>query len=605
MALLTEHVRTGPRAVSGISERQRPSSSRRRRACTSACSIFAARSDAGSAASAPRRRRRRCSSRRAAAATLEVPETMTPAAPPAFARRFLDSSALRFTSPGRGARLCVHRRLPPHAGLGSGTQLALAVGRALAELHGIDVDAPGLAQAVGRARRSAIGTWTFAGGGLVVEGGRRPDARRRRAAARAAPVSSRVALRRGRADSAPGINGGAEDAAFAQLPPPPEARRRAGRASRADGAAAGARRCDLATFGAALTAIQTITGRWFAPVQGGTFAPGPSEELVRRMTEWGAAGVGQSSWGPTVYGIVEGDDCAARLADQVRTLLCHDRESRATSTRARFAPTARVCGTSPPANHNFLTNADCRPPCGRYPFRLVQHLLVARIRRRCLRARRSVHAAARRGAVAGRAETPRIRRGSRRTLSSHRNVARRRSCSSRRPRSSWTRRARGAPCRAAGGGRPISSGISRRAVGVLCRQARRVRARVLRRRRGRVHPPARRRPACRRRRVGAHRLVAISDASIRRVEASRGPGASMYGDSAIGGVIQILTDRGRDRRPADRHRPERSSPSRPTAPTAGGRAAPASTCLARRAGPEARSITRPAASSWAPARSTA
>jgi outer membrane cobalamin receptor len=35
----------------------------------------------------------------------------------------------------------------------------------------------------------------------------------------------------------------------------------------------------------------------------------------------------------------------------------------------------------------------------------------------------------------------------------------------------------------------------------------------------------------------------ISAASIRRVEASRGPGASMYGDSAIGGVIQILTDR--------------------------------------------------------------
>ena len=37
-------------------------------------------------------------------------------------------------------------------------------------------DAPALARAVGRAQRSAIGTWTFAGGGLVVEGGRRRDA---------------------------------------------------------------------------------------------------------------------------------------------------------------------------------------------------------------------------------------------------------------------------------------------------------------------------------------------------------------------------------------------------------------------------------------------
>ena len=71
--------------------------------------------------------------------------------------------------------LTVHRTLPSHAGLGSGTQLALAVARALAEVHGVKADAPGLARAVGRAQRSAIGTFTFAGGGLVLEGGRYPE----------------------------------------------------------------------------------------------------------------------------------------------------------------------------------------------------------------------------------------------------------------------------------------------------------------------------------------------------------------------------------------------------------------------------------------------
>jgi len=255
------------------------------------------------------------------AATLEVAGDDAAGRAAAFARRFLDSEPAAIHRPGGGARLCVHRSLPPHAGLGSGTQLALAVGRALAELHEIDVDAAGLAQAVGRARRSAIGTWTFAGGGLVVEGGRRTDADG------VAPLLARlpfppawhcvVAV----PDSTPGMNGGAEDAAFANLPPPPEsdAARVAHLALMAllPALAEG----DLAAFGAALTAIQAINGRWFAPVQGGTFAPGPSEELVRRMTEWGAAGVGQSSWGPTVYGIVEGADCAARLADQVRALL--------------------------------------------------------------------------------------------------------------------------------------------------------------------------------------------------------------------------------------------------------------------------------------------
>ena len=61
----------------------------------------------------------------------------------------------------------VHRALPSHAGLGSGTQLGLAIARALMELHGADADAQTLARVMGRAKRSAIGTWTFAGGGLV------------------------------------------------------------------------------------------------------------------------------------------------------------------------------------------------------------------------------------------------------------------------------------------------------------------------------------------------------------------------------------------------------------------------------------------------------
>lgn len=39
-------------------------------------------------------------------------------------------------------------------------------------------------------------------------------------------------------------------------------------------------------------------------------------------------------------------------------------------------------------------------------------------------------------------------------------------------------------------------------------------------------------------------MVPVS--SIRRVEALRGPGASMYGDASVGGVIQVLTDRAAD-----------------------------------------------------------
>src|SRR5207249_3697086 len=90
-----------------------------------------------------------------------------------FARRFAGHHGL--AGAGAGAHLVVHRAIPAHAGLGSGTQLALAVARALAELQGLPTEVTALARAVGRARRSAIGTWTFAHGGFVLEGGRKGE----------------------------------------------------------------------------------------------------------------------------------------------------------------------------------------------------------------------------------------------------------------------------------------------------------------------------------------------------------------------------------------------------------------------------------------------
>jgi beta-ribofuranosylaminobenzene 5'-phosphate synthase len=231
----------------------------------------------------------------------------------AFAARFIEAHRVR-----GGARLTVHHAIPPHSGLGSGTQLGLAVGRALAELYGLPTEAPELARAVGRGRRSAIGNWTFALGGFIVEGGRRAGADA------IAPLLARFTIpERWRCvvavpDGVPGLSGDAEAAAFDRLPPPAE-----GEVERVAHLVLmqllpALVEADLASFGAALTEIQRITGAWFSSEQGGAFAPGPSEALVRRMAEWGAAGVGQSSWGPAVYGLVpsevEGRALAARAA---------------------------------------------------------------------------------------------------------------------------------------------------------------------------------------------------------------------------------------------------------------------------------------------------
>jgi len=179
----------------------------------------------------------------------------------------------------------------------------------------------GLAQAVGRGRRSAIGTWTFALGGFIVEGGRRPGADE------IAPLLARfvvpaswrcvVAVPAG----SPGLSGEAEAAAFERLPPPAE--REVERVAHLVlmQLLPALVEADLGGFGAALTEIQRITGAWFAPEQGGVFAPGPSETLVRRMAEWGAAGVGQSSWGPAVYGLTGDGDDAQNIAVRAAALV--------------------------------------------------------------------------------------------------------------------------------------------------------------------------------------------------------------------------------------------------------------------------------------------
>jgi beta-ribofuranosylaminobenzene 5'-phosphate synthase len=233
-----------------------------------------------------------------------------------FARRFLAFHGLP-----EGGRLVVHKAIPSHAGLGSGTQLGLAVARALAKLHGLPTDVVELARAVARGKRSAIGTWTFALGGFIVEGGRKVGTQE------IAPLLARfelpsawrcvVAVPHGPR----GLSGEAETSAFEHLPNPADHEIQRVSHIVLMQLLPALVEADLASFGDALSTVQRITGAWFAEQQGGIFAPGPTERLVADMATWGAAGVGQSSWGPAVYGLVESDEAARDLARRVRKAL--------------------------------------------------------------------------------------------------------------------------------------------------------------------------------------------------------------------------------------------------------------------------------------------
>jgi beta-ribofuranosylaminobenzene 5'-phosphate synthase len=232
----------------------------------------------------------------------------------AFARRSRD--ALGLTG---GAHLRVVAAIPPHVGLGSGTKLALAVAQALASLEGREVAAPGLAQAAGRAARSAVGLWTFALGGLVVEGGVRRGVERPAPllAQHPMPEEWRAVLVVPKAE--PGLSGPAEEAAFQRLVPSAERSAAIAQLVLTSLLPALVER-DLDEFGAALTHVQQLVGDAFADVQGGRFHP-RAAALVEQLLRAGAAGAGQSSWGPAVYGVVGSESAGRELVGRMERVL--------------------------------------------------------------------------------------------------------------------------------------------------------------------------------------------------------------------------------------------------------------------------------------------
>jgi beta-ribofuranosylaminobenzene 5'-phosphate synthase len=247
-----------------------------------------------------------------------------------YARRFLEGVPL---SPA--AQLNLKSSIPSHVGLGSGTQLALAVGSALARLAGLEMSTVEIASLMGRGVHSGIGTAAFQSGGFILDGGHPleagplPGSRQealKRQVPRATfqhplPVGWRfvVAI----PQTSPGISGETEQRAFDTLPSTPASL--AEKISRLvlikmlpsliDQ--------DILNFGGALTQVQRLVGDCFAEVQGGRFANRASDRIISFFLDQRAYGAGQSSWGPAVYALVDGQATADRLQAETRKFL-HD-----------------------------------------------------------------------------------------------------------------------------------------------------------------------------------------------------------------------------------------------------------------------------------------
>ena len=233
-----------------------------------------------------------------------------------FADRALDAWADGASS---GVRVSVEIRavVPQHQGLGGGTQLALAVGagvRCLLGLPPCSIDE--LAATMQRGRRSAVGSHGFSGGGLVWEAGRRETETLGRLVRRSPlPADWRFLLV---CDKGIGLSGREERLAFDRLTSPSEetTNRLCQIAERS--VLRGAERGDFRLFGEGIYEYGRIAGECFAAVQGGPYA---SEQIAARvclLRRLGALGVGQSSWGPTVFATAESQDHAEELATKLR-----------------------------------------------------------------------------------------------------------------------------------------------------------------------------------------------------------------------------------------------------------------------------------------------
>ncbi len=208
---------------------------------------------------------------------------------------------------------------PAHCGFGSGTQLALAIGTALARLQDAARPSPAdLAIATGRGLRSAVGVYGFELGGLIVDAGKLPgDALGQLAAHAPLPDEWRFVLVR--PNAAVGLAGDREATAFRELPPfSPSLTERLTRIV-FDGVVPAVRGRRFDEFSAALDEYGILVGEAFRDCQGGVVHPA-ARPIWTALRERGLRGIAQTSWGPTLAIVCRSPEAAAHTAELIQPL---------------------------------------------------------------------------------------------------------------------------------------------------------------------------------------------------------------------------------------------------------------------------------------------
>lgn len=202
-----------------------------------------------------------------------------------------------------------------HVGLGSTTQLLLSVAKGLMIANDLDVDTEILAKELGRGRISGVGTYIFIHGGFVVDAGKgKPEDFPKLLLRLEFPEEWRfiVIIPPGR-----GLDEREEQVVFTQhqLRVGDELVWKASHYLFHELIPSLIDR-DFYAFSRALGILQETIGRMFSELQGGVYTS-YSQRVVQILRKHGVDGVGQSSWGPCVYGVTESEDQAVKIFSKI------------------------------------------------------------------------------------------------------------------------------------------------------------------------------------------------------------------------------------------------------------------------------------------------
>jgi beta-ribofuranosylaminobenzene 5'-phosphate synthase len=242
------------------------------------------------------------------------------------AHQILDFFYKNYNIPS-GVLLDIQEDIPEHTGFGSGTQLALALGTSLNKIFNLDLTIHEIAVKLQRSRVSGIGTLGFLNGGFIIDGGHSTEN-----LDKVPPLVYRqdfpddwsfiVCI----PNIKRGFSGEQEQNAFKKLEPPPiETIGLVSRIVLLQMIPAIIEK-DIELFGEAMTKLDTMFGDYWKKIQGGTYSHPRIEECVKHLLEKGAYGAGQSSWGPALYGLVDGRSQANNMLDEMNSFLNEGKE---------------------------------------------------------------------------------------------------------------------------------------------------------------------------------------------------------------------------------------------------------------------------------------